>query len=134
MSRKTIGSSTDNDLVLSHPSIAKRHATAELAEDGSVYVSSAGPAAELWLLNGDLRQRVNRVCLCLGDRLLLGQEEIPLSRLTGLYETTAGVRLRQRQPAPARLRTPPSTAGSKEASAGTASAPRRNPVTGAIEN
>ena len=130
MRRKTIGQSADNDLVLSQPSIELQHATVELADDGSIYVSSTGPQASIWLVRGTHRQRAQRVCLCLDDRLFLGQEEIPIARLTALFEATAGARLRHRKAAPGK----PSTVQAPAARTKRNTSPRRNPVTGAIEN
>jgi hypothetical protein len=130
MKQKRIGTARENDLVLAQPSVADVHAYVELADDGSVYVSSAGAHAPLWLLRGDHRQRAQRICLSLDDRLILGNEEVAVARLTGLFEAADGARLRHRKEAPRPSRREPVNVVPAESNG----APRRNPETGAIEN
>ena len=130
MKRKTIGSSDDNELVLAHPSIAKVHAEIELANDGSIYVTSTGPAAPIWLLREGQRLRTRRICLSLDDRLMLGEQEIGLAQVTSLFEAASGARLRHRKEAP---RTAVRSTKPVEQTT-PATSPRRNPVTGAIES
>lgn len=128
MTSKTIGKDPQADLTLKHPSVADWHATATLAQDGTITVTSEGPGARLWLQRGENRLPVFRVNLCLGDRLLFGQEEVELARLTGLFDPASGARLRQRK-------SPPAPTMSKVATepAPAVDSPRRNPDTGAIE-
>lgn len=129
MTRKTIGRSDGNDLVLSYTGIAAHHADLELAADGTLTLSAADPDASIWLVRDRQRQRIQRAHLCLGDRFVFGEEEVPLPKLTGLFDAASGVRLRQRPELPA-------TAAPKQTDRVRSipqHGPRRNPDTGAIE-
>ena len=131
MISKSIGQQADSDLVLDHPSVAPQHALAELAGDGTLFVTSLGPHAPLFLLRGDHSLPVQRVCLCVDDRIRFGGEEIGLSRLTALFGPASGARLRHRK----EPRTSGSIARESRADrADTSSSPRRNPDTGTIED
>jgi hypothetical protein len=131
MKQKSIGRAPDNDLVLEDDSVAALHAHAELAPDGTIYITCHDQDAPLFLLRGERRQPVRRVSLCLDDRLLFGNCEVRLSRLTALFGAATGARLRHREEPPAMLHV------REEVQPRTESAPaipRRNPVTGKIEN
>ena len=134
MNLKTIGRSGACDLVLEHPSVSRVHARLELAGDGY-----------LWLLdnhssNGTHLQRigewirVSKVSLCVADRIRFGAHEVPLERLARLSGAASNARLRPcRHPLPAAHW----DAGQLEKQRGRETGghrPRRNPVTGKIED
>ena len=131
MISKTIGRQADNDLVLDHPSVAPRHAHAELASDGTVFVTGDGSHAPIFLVRGDRVLHVQRVCLCVDDRIRFGDQEIGLSQMTALFGPASGARLRHRRApkAPGKL-----TRRAQVTEPGASKSPRRNPDTGTIEN
>jgi len=130
MNRKTIGRSEDNDGVFDHPSVAARHAYIDLAPDGTLFVSSHGHAP-VFLIHGGQTIPARRFSLCVDDRVRLGELDVGLSELTGLFEPSDGARLHHRKAPPGTGSFSPRT---PEPQSGTGSTPRRNPDTGHIEN
>jgi len=125
----TLGRGPDCDLVIDHPSVAPRHAVAELTRDGAIQVSSAGPEAHIRLQRQARQVDVQRVILCVDDRLFLGSQEVALARISGLFGVHAGARLKSRPSA-----APSARPARPVAQTGTQPVPRRNPLTGKIEN
>lgn len=127
---KTIGQDDSCDLVLDDPSVDARHARAELARDGLLFVTDEGSQGGVFLHRNGGWIRVHRVSLGVGDRLRLGQQEIPLARLSALFGPASGARLRQRPAPPAGGVPSPAQAAAPQQPGGV---PRRNPDTGNIE-
>jgi hypothetical protein len=97
----------------------------QLDEAGYGWLEALSPEAPLELGRGDAWARALRVTLCAGDRIRLGDVEVPLERICAPF----GARLVLRPPP---LPTGPARAGEK----GTRrlSRPVRNPITGLIED
>jgi pSer/pThr/pTyr-binding forkhead associated (FHA) protein len=127
---KTIGRDDNCDLVIDHPSVAARHARAELARDGLLFITDDGSREGVFLNRNGGWIRVHRVSLGVGDRLRLGQLEVPLARLSALFGPASGVRLRRRPAPPVGSDPTPKTTASPESGR---RVPRRNPDTGNIE-
>ncbi len=129
MKTKTCGRDKQCDLVLDHPAVSRLHATIELAGDGRVWVADNDSRNGTFLQRNGAWIRIARVSLCVGDRIRLGDCEVPLERLTGVFGKHAGARLGEkryllRSGAAARDFANPGFSLSK---------PRRNPITGKIE-
>jgi len=133
LNNKYIGREAACELVLEHTTASRQHARLELAEDGSVWVVDAESRNGTFLHRNDEWIRVRRVTLCVGDRIRFGDCEIPLPQLTALFGKHADVKLGAQR---FTLRH-----GKQSAKTGAAWAepepslqkPRRNPVTGKIE-
>lgn len=129
MKTKTCGRDANCDLVLEHPTVSRVHATIELAGDGRVWVVDKGSRNGTFLQRNGAWIRVARVSLCVGDSIRMGDCEVTLSRLTGVFGKHAGARLGEK-----RFLLRHGAAGADFDDPGFAlSKPRRNPVTGKIE-
>jgi hypothetical protein len=131
MQAKSIGRDAACDLVIEDTSVASRHAWAEMTGEGFIYVTRDAADRALSLRRNGHWINVERVSLCVDDRLRIGAHDIPLARLSGLFGAAAGARLRPRPtgPLPPRRGKPdPTTDG------GSGPGPRRNPVTGKIDD
>ena len=128
---KTIGADATCDLTLEHTSLSPVHARLELAKDGLVSISEVEPEAAVFLNREGAWVRVRRVILCVGDRIRLGQLEIPLQRLTALLGDNTNARLETISPALQRRSRGFHARGTERG--GHLNRPRRNPLTGKIE-
>ena len=137
MSRKpeirTCGREPSCDLVLEDSTLSSLHARIELAENGLVFIHDAGSSNGTFVNRNDSWIRVRRVTLCIGDRVRFGDIEVPLERLTAVFGKRANIRLEARR-FPIRhgkaVATPVKGQSDNESSL---HKPRRNPVTGKIE-
>lgn len=111
--RWAIGRDPECELVIDHPSVARRHAWLERDETGHLWLEAepGAPALGLWR-NGQWLE-AERLALCAGDRLRIGDRDLPLTELTA--RAGPGVALR-----PVRLPSP--------AAEGNATGPLRRPV------
>ncbi len=133
ITRKTCGRESNCDLVIEHPTVSRIHARIELAENGLVHLHDHASRNGMHLNRNDRWIRVRRVTLCTGDRIRLGDVEVPLAKFTAVFGHHANARLEAKHfllrqehagasPFPLRFehRTP-------------VQKPRRNPLTGKIE-
>jgi pSer/pThr/pTyr-binding forkhead associated (FHA) protein len=130
---KTCGREPTCELVLDHPTISRLHARIELADDGLVAVRDSGSQNGTFLNRNDNWIRIGNAILCIGDRIRFGDVEVPLERLTAVFGEGSGARLEARHFA--RI---PGATGTRNISSATdhgaaLTKPRRNPVTGKIE-
>jgi len=131
--KKYIGREASCELVLDHLSASRRHARLELVDGGSVWVVDADSRNGTFLNRNGNWIRVRKVMLCVGDRIRFGDCEMPLQQLTALFGKRANVSLGAKHFS---LRH-----GSKGTKTDTAwdqpgpslHKPRRNPLTGKIE-
>jgi len=128
-----IGRSVDSDLVLEHPSVSRQHARVERAEDGRLFVQDKHSRNGTFLFRSEQWIRVQRVSLCREDILRLGDQEVRPGQLASLY----GAENRVWLPA---VPQPSFAAGDERNETGKPGdgrtkirKPRRNPVTGQIE-
>jgi len=68
----------------------------ELSDDGLVFLQDAGSRNGTFLNRNDTWIRVKRVTLCIGDRIRLGDCEVPLEKLTAVFGNRSNARLETR--------------------------------------
>ena len=130
---KTIGCKPDCDLALDHTSVSELHARLELSDNGRVYVLDAGSEKNTFLNRNDQWIRIQRVLLCVADRIRFGEFEVPLPQLVGLFGKGAGVRLGDKRFSLRKRNSQPSAETQMPIDAGPLERPKRNPLTGKIE-
>ena len=130
---KTIGRDPDCDLVLEHPAVSRNHARIELAGDGLVSLRDAGSSNGLFLNRNDTWIRVRKVTLCIGDRIRFGEYEVPLERLTAVFGNHSNARLEARHFPPVHGNKGARSFADLQDSGPALRKPRRNPLTGNIE-
>jgi len=123
MKQKICGRDPACDLVVEHPSVSRFHARIELAEDGVVWVHDDASSNGTFLHRCDNWTRIGKASLCIGDGIRLGECELPLEQVTALFSGEGRVRLRTRR-FPFQVR---------RATVERVHKPRRNPVTGRVE-
>ena len=131
---RTCGREPSCDLVLEHSTLSRLHARIELLNDGLVTISDAGSSNGTFLNRNDCWIRARRVILSIGDRIRFGDIEVPLEQLTAVFGRRASTRLEARRfpHRHGKAVVQPSTGQSDEGPA--LNKPRRNPVTGKIED
>lgn len=130
---RTCGREPSCDIVLEDATLSRLHAQIELAEDGLVSVNDAGSSNGTFVKRNDNWIRVKRVTLCIGDQVRFGDVEVPLERLTAVFGKGANVRLAARR---FPIRHGKVITGLHKGHTGNEQSlhkPRRNPVTGKIE-
>jgi len=129
---KTCGREPSCDLVLEDTTLSRLHARIELVTDGRVFINDADSSNGTFLNRNDSWIRIRRSMLCIGDRIRFGDIEVPLQRITGLFGKRAGIRLEAKR-FPARHGKAKSRSSSQPDHGASLHKPRRNPVTGKIE-
>jgi pSer/pThr/pTyr-binding forkhead associated (FHA) protein len=113
--------------------LSRLHARVELAGDGLVCIHDLGSSNGTFLNRNDTWIRVKKVTLCIGDRIRFGDIEVPLETLTAIFGKRASTRLEARRfPARHGKNTARPLAGQADHGP-ILNKPRRNPVTGKIE-
>jgi len=133
MMLKTCGREPSCELVLEHATISRLHARIELADDGLVSVRDAGSQNGTFLNRNDNWIRIKKAVLCIGDRVRFGDVEVPLERLTAVFGEASGARLEARHFVPGHAHANVNFSGKADHGA-SLKKPRRNPVTGKIED
>ena len=127
------GRETSCDLVLEHPTVSRVHARIELADDGRVSVLDSDSRNGTYLNRNDAWIRVRKVTLCVGDRIRFGEHEVPLERLTAVFGNRSGARLGAQHFSLRDGQRRKKSAAEWDDPAPLLQKPRRNPVTGKIE-
>lgn len=130
---KTIGRGAACDLTAEHDSVSRLHATVQVTAEGYLAVQDAGSSNGTFLHRNGRWLRVRRVILGAQDRLRLGEHEVPLEQLVGLFEDQARVRLREGYSARGRPLVFDEYPGDLPKPRVVLENPRRNPLTGDIE-
>jgi len=133
MKSKTIGRETTCDLVLDHTGVSRCHARIELADDGLVSVQDADSRNGIFLSRNDSWIRARKVTLCIGDRIRFGEIEVPLDKLTAVFGNRSEVRLEERRFPPRTGNKAARSLADRHDAGPLLQKPRRNPVTGKIE-
>jgi hypothetical protein len=131
---RTIGTDVSCDLRLDHASLSSVHASLELAPDGLVSLSEQDQTTPIFLHRNDRWIRVRRVTLCIGDRIRLGELELPLQRFTSVFGQRSNARLETIRFSFDGIRHGHSLLGPLSEHGGQWKRPRRNPATGKIED
>jgi len=130
---KTIGRESSCDLTFEHPAVSRLHARIELLDDGLVCVHDTGSQNGTFLNRNETWIRVRKVTLCIGDRIRFGEHEVPLDRLTAAFGDRSNARLEPKH-FPLRQGNQAARAfGGMSDTGPQMQKPRRNPVTGKIE-
>ena len=92
---KTIGRSTECNLVLDDDSVSRLHAEIEVTKEGYLSVRDANSHNGTFLHRNGRWIRVRRVVLGTQDRIRFGEREVPLDQIVRLFGQQMNVRLRK---------------------------------------
>jgi pSer/pThr/pTyr-binding forkhead associated (FHA) protein len=92
---KTIGRAADCDLVLEHESVSRRHAGIEVTAEGYLAVQDLHSSNGTFLHRNGRWIRSRKVILGTQDRIRFGDHEVSLDRLVSLFGAQSRVRLRE---------------------------------------
>ena len=130
---KSIGRSPACDVQLDHDSVSRRHATVQLTEEGYLAVQDHDSSNGSFLHRNGRWVRVKRVVLGTQDRIRFGEKEIPLDRLVELFGQHSNARLREGYSVRGKPLLFDQYPGELPKPRIVLENPRRNPVTGDIE-
>ncbi|MBT8058620.1 MAG: FHA domain-containing protein [Gammaproteobacteria bacterium] len=130
---QTVGRSAACGLVLSHASVSRLHAHVEVTGEGYLSVLDAGSSNGTWLHRNGRWIQARKVILGTQDRIRFGDEEVPLDRLVGLFGQRTRVRLREGYSVRGRPLVFDDLPLDMQKPKVVLENPRRNPVTGDIE-
>lgn len=92
---KTIGRANECNLVLNHESVSRVHASIEVTAEGYLAVQDEHSSNGTYLHRNGSWIRARKVILGTQDRIRFGDHEVPLDRLIELFGNRARVRLRE---------------------------------------
>lgn len=130
---RTCGRDPGCDLVFEHPTLSRLHARLELAADGRVWVHDAGSSNGTFVNRNDTWARIKTAVLCIGDRVRFGDVEVPLNELTAVFGRHAKTRLEAKRFRVTHARNTSRPSAGQADHGPVMNKPRRNPVTGKIE-
>jgi len=130
---RTCGRDPGCDLVLDHPTLSRLHARLELGADGLVWVNDADSVNGTFVNRNDTWVRIRKVALCIGDRIRFGDVEVPLMELTAIFGRHAKTRLEVKRFRVKHAKNSTRPAAGQADHGPALNKPRRNPVTGKIE-
>lgn len=128
-----IGRSEDCDLRLDHESVSRHHATVRLTREGYLAVLDDDSGNGSFLHRNGRWIRIRRVVLGTRDRVRFGEQEVPLDQLVAQFGEHTGVRLREGYSARGRPLVFDDWPDVPAKPRVVLEHPRRNPVTGDIE-
>lgn len=127
---RSVGRAAGCDLTLNHHSVSRSHATVQVTEEGYLAVQDDGSRNGTWLHRNGRWVHCRRVILGNQDRIRFGDHEVPLEHLVDLFGERSRVRLREGFA----VRGKPLVFDGEPARPRVVlENPRRNPVTGDIE-
>jgi len=94
-SGKTIGRANDCDLVLSHHTVSRMHASIEVSEEGYLAVQDVQSSNGTFLHRNGRWIQVRKIILGSQDRIRFGEIEVPLEQVVELFGNRTRVRLRE---------------------------------------
>jgi pSer/pThr/pTyr-binding forkhead associated (FHA) protein len=130
---RTCGRDPGCDLVLEHPTLSRVHARLELAADGLVWVHDAGSSNGTFVNRNESWVRIRKIALCIGDQVRFGDVEVPVKDLTAVFGGHANTRLAEQRFRVKHARNTGRTSATQAEHGPGLKKPRRNPVTGKIE-
>lgn len=95
MKAKTIGRNADCDIVVVHESVSLLHAHIHVTEEGYLAIQDANSEKGTFLNRNDHWIRVKKVILGTQDRIRLGDKELSLDSLVAAFGGQHPVRLRE---------------------------------------
>ena len=133
MTIKIIGCESDCDLVIAQTGVAAVHARLELTENGHVYLLDAGSDFNTYLNRNGQWIRIHKIRLCVADQIRIGEHELPLSQLISVFGRRADIRLGDEHVSMRHHKAARAAHRDGDAPASSMQRPRRNPLTGKIE-
>ena len=130
---RTIGRSAECQLVLEHRSVSRLHATVQVTAEGYLAVQDSGSSNGTFLHRNEQWIRARKVILGTQDRIRFGEEEVDLDRLVELFGDRHRVRLREGFSARGKPLVFDERLNDLPRPRVVLENPRRNPVTGDIE-
>jgi len=130
---KTIGRTSECDLVLDHHSVSRVHASIEVSEEGYLEVQDMHSSNGTFLHRNGRWIQARKVILGTQDRIRFGEEEVDLDRLVELFGDRQRVRLREGFSARGKPLVFDEHLNDLPKPRVVLENPRRNPVTGDIE-
>lgn len=130
---KTMGRATACDYTVEDASVSRLHATVRVTEEGYLAVHDTGSSNGTFLRRSGRWIRIRRVILGTQDRLRLGDSEVPLDDLVALFGNHGRVRLREGYSARGKPLVFEEYPGDLPRPRVVLENPRRNPLTGDIE-
>lgn len=130
---KTIGRAADCDLVLQDDTVSRLHAVVSATPEGYLALQDSGSRNGTFLHRRGTWIRVRRVILGADDRIRLGDRELPLERLVALFGSRREIRLREGYSARGKPLVLDRLLADLPKPKIILENPRRNPVTGDIE-
>jgi hypothetical protein len=95
MTVKTAGRGTECDIVLDHASISRVHVQVEVTKEGYLSVQDANSANGTFLNRNGNWIQVRKVILGTEDKLKLGEMEVPLEQILSAFGSKIRVQLRE---------------------------------------
>ncbi len=133
MNVRTIGREAICDLVLETTKASRKHATLELTDGGSLWLNDSGSRNGTYMQRNDKWIRVQRVSLCIGDRIRFADAEVPLQELTAVFGRRVNIRLGAKHYYLRQGNKGNSVTTSWDQPGPALQKPKRNPLTGKIE-
>ena len=130
---KTIGRTGECDLVLNHDSVSRLHANVDVTKEGYLAVQDSHSRNGTWLHRNGHWIRARKVILGTADRIRFGEREVPLEQLVGLFGQRGRVRLREGYSVRGKPLLFDDFPGERSKPKIVLENPRRNPLTGDIE-
>jgi pSer/pThr/pTyr-binding forkhead associated (FHA) protein len=130
---RTIGRSPDCDLALEDDTVSRMHATVTVTAEGYLAVEDEASSNGTWLHRNGRWIRARRVVLGTADRIRFGDREVALDKLVDLFGRRGLVRLREGYTARGRPLVMDGLENEAARPRVVLENPRRNPVTGDIE-
>ena len=128
-----IGRSGDCGIRLEHDSVSRWHATAKVTDEGYIAVHDEGSSNGSFLHRNGRWVRIRRAILGAQDRIRFGEKEVPLDELVRQFGSHGAVRLREGYSARGRPLVFDNWPGDMPKPRTVYENPRRNPLTGDIE-
>jgi pSer/pThr/pTyr-binding forkhead associated (FHA) protein len=129
----SIGRSEGCDLRLDHESVSRLHATVQVTKEGFLAVQDNTSSNGSFLCRNGRWIRIRRVVLGTQDRIRFGDKEVPLARLVAQFSHHPAVRLREGYSARGKPLLFQDWPGEPSKPRVVLENPRRNPLTGEIE-
>ena len=129
----TVGRLPTCELCLEHDSVSRQHATVQVTEEGYLAVQDNASSNGTFLRRNGRWIRIKRAILGNQDGIRFGEQEVPLEHLVELFGDHSNVRLREGFSARGKPLVLDGFLGDLPKPRVVLENPRRNPITGDIE-